>query len=324
MHYLIDGSSADTSIKWKLRSVEEAKEDSVHVRYSSTYYPNDEFGSAPTRHEVLEAFKKALSEKAVAWLTPQHRAWIFDLDKLKEEFPDLSDLDWFRGKVSLEPDCDIRESFYSRMDRRQEQHFNELSGMPKPNFSPFPERHEVPRSFDTSVIFRISPEDAKSQVLMLEAPIEIQHSLERFKLDYPTPDKTAFIIMRFGKTKAHAEIEKGVKNALNAHGIEAVRADGKDYHDELYYNLLTYMHGCGFAIAIYERIEEESFNPNISLEVGYMMALRKPVCILKDKTLKALQTDIIGKLYREFDPLDPVGTIPNELAPWLRSRSLAS
>lgn len=53
-----------------------------------------------------------------------------------------------------------------------------------------------------------------------------------------------------------------------------------------------------------------------------MLALRKPVCLLKDRTLTALHTDLVGKLYKEFDPLDPIATIPNELSRWLKDKGL--
>ena len=77
------------------------------------------------------------------------------------------------------------------------------------------------------------------------------------------------------------------------------------------------MHGCGFCVAVFERIEQEAFSPDISLEVGYMMALGKPVCILKDRTLKVLHSDLIGRLYRDFDPLDAGETIQKQMHPWL-------
>jgi hypothetical protein len=48
-----------------------------------------------------------------------------------------------------------------------------------------------------------------------------------------------------------------------------------------------------------------------------MLGLRKSVCFLKDKTLTALQSDLVGKLYRSFDPHDPERTIPPELYDWM-------
>jgi nucleoside 2-deoxyribosyltransferase len=84
------------------------------------------------------------------------------------------------------------------------------------------------------------------------------------------------------------------------------------------------MHGCGFGIAVFERLEEESFNPNVSLEVGYMLALGKPVLILKYKTLKKIQTDLIGRLYKEFDPQNPKETIPEKVLRWLKDKRIVS
>jgi hypothetical protein len=153
-------------------------------------------------------------------------------------------------------------------------------------------------------------------------PIEIQESLELFRADHPDPRKVAFVMMRFGKTRAHTDILTGIQNTLDPLGIVAVRADEKQYHDDLFPNVLTYVYGCGFGIAIFERIETEEFNPNVALEVGYMFALKKNVCLLKDRTLKTLQADLVGKLYRVFDPLDPINTIPQELSRWLKDKKL--
>ncbi len=55
-----------------------------------------------------------------------------------------------------------------------------------------------------------------------------------------------------------------------------------------------------------------------------MLALKKPVCYLKDQTLLALHTDILGKFYMPFDPQDPDGTIPREIKQWLSDKGLIS
>ncbi len=154
-------------------------------------------------------------------------------------------------------------------------------------------------------------------------PVEIQESLARFRVDHPDEAKVAFIVMRFGQTGLHEKVVKGIKSALEPHGITGLRADDKQYHDDLFNNVLTYIHGCGLGIAVFERIESNEFNPNVSLEVGYMMALRRPVCLLKDKTLGSLHSDLVGKLYRSFDAQDPIRSIPPVLCQWLMDKGLA-
>ncbi|MDQ3706293.1 MAG: hypothetical protein M3437_13980 [Chloroflexota bacterium] len=158
--------------------------------------------------------------------------------------------------------------------------------------------------------------------LHIYTPVDIIDSLQRFKQEHPNPRKVAFIMMQFGKTSAHEHIVTAVRTSLAKQGITALRADDKQYHDDLLPNIITYMYGCGFGIAVFERLESELFNPNVSLEVGYMLALGKSVCILRDRTLKTLPTDLISKLYKTFDPQDPIGTIPAELEKWLGDKGL--
>jgi hypothetical protein len=167
-----------------------------------------------------------------------------------------------------------------------------------------------------------TPDEFSDAAPVGEPPVEIQVSLHRFKEDHPDPAKAAFIMMQFGQTRAHREITEAVRSGLRAHGIEGVRADGKRYHDHLFYNVLTYLHGCGLGMAIYERIEAETYNPNVALEVGYLFALRKPVCLLKDRTLTTLPADLVGQLYDPFDPQDPAGTIPPLVSKWLSGKGL--
>jgi len=153
-------------------------------------------------------------------------------------------------------------------------------------------------------------------------PLEIHESLIKFFRDYPDINRNAFIMMQFGDTKAHNSILQAIKDVLSKYGINALRADEKEYHEDLFPNVLTYLHGSKFGIAIFERLEKEEFNPNVSFEVGYLRALRRPICLMKDKTLKTLQTDLVGKLYKSFDPQEPEKTIPTELEKWLRDKEI--
>jgi hypothetical protein len=151
-------------------------------------------------------------------------------------------------------------------------------------------------------------------------PVEITESLARFRGDFPDSTRLGFVMMQFGSTPAHQKILAGIRSALDPHGLVALRADDKEYHDQLYFNILTYIYGARFGIAVFERIEGDDFNPNVSLEVGYMLALGKSVCLLKDRTRQTLHTDLVGKLYRTFDPQNPEGTIPPELFAWMEQK----
>lgn len=149
---------------------------------------------------------------------------------------------------------------------------------------------------------------------------EIASGLEKFRKDYPKGKKTAFIIMQFGSTAAHVKLVDAIKKELSKHNIIALRADDKEYMDDLFSNIKTYMYGCDFGIAIFERITEDNFNPNVSLEVGYMMGMGKQVLLLKDKTLSSLHTDLAGKLYKPFDVFDIESSLSTHIGKWLSDK----
>ena len=129
-------------------------------------------------------------------------------------------------------------------------------------------------------------------------------------------------MMQFSSTKAHSQIHTAIRHGLDPHQFVALRADDKQYHDDTLWNILTYMYGCRFGIAIFERIEADAFNPNVSLEVGYMMGLGKPVCYLKERTLPSLHTDLVGRLYQTFDLQSCEETIPQALWKWMTDKGL--
>lgn len=151
-------------------------------------------------------------------------------------------------------------------------------------------------------------------------PMDIVEPIERFNKDYPIDTNTAFIIMQFRTSGFHNDIVEQVKITCKKYGIIAVRADDKEYADELFTNVKTYMHGCKFGIAIFERITEDDINPNVSLEVGYMLGLGKKVCFLKESTLKSLQTDLAGKLYKPFNIQSIKESVDEQLTKWIQDK----
>lgn len=277
----------------------------LHWRYSTRNIPADEDENIEVRFFMLvrdapatlertaiKTLLKEMEDTEVSWLSPSRGEWIFDLDRMKEQFQKLQKLDWCKGRVFVEPEFKVRREGV------------DIGGN---------------GYYETYVVFYINPR-ILGMTPQHNVPVEIQQSLRAFKLDHPDPQKVAFVMMRFGTTPAHDKIIEGIRDTLKPYGIKAVRADEKEYHQFLMPNILTYLHGCGFGIAVFERIEQEDFNPNVSLEVGYIMALGKDVCLLKDRTLKTLHTDLVGNLYRTFDPQDPVASIPPELTRWLSDK----
>lgn len=177
------------------------------------------------------------------------------------------------------------------------------------------------RQYVESVLQATKQKEEKVSDQAISVP-ELGKYIEAFRDDYPNGQKTAFIIMQFGSTKVHDSLVTVIKETLKKHNIIGLRADDKEYADDLFANIRTYMHCTDFGISIFERVTEDNFNPNVSLEVGYMMGLGKQVCLLKDQTLKNLHTDLVGKLYKPFDPLDVEESLPKQLEKWLKDKGL--
>lgn len=257
------------------------------------YFHTSSFREPVRRREALKHMAKAFAENNVSWIKPGNKQWVIDLDALADFVPDLKTIKWFKGVVMMEPEFE---------PQGEDKHFDNLH---KAHFA-----------------FYITLEAILASDFTMNTPPEIHGSLQKFRQEYPHPTKVAFIMMQFGQTKAHKAIVESIRSALKPHGIVALRADDKDYHDDTLPNILTYIYGCTFGIAVFERLEGDQFNPNVSLEVGYMLALQKPICLLKDATLKALTTDLVSKLYKPFDPQDPALSLPEPLLKWCADRKL--
>ncbi len=141
--------------------------------------------------------------------------------------------------------------------------------------------------------------------------------------DYPNASSNTFIIMRFRDTKQHREILAALREALAYYGLNGLRADDKGYSDSCWSNVKSYLDACDSGIAVFENIDDDDFNPNVSLELGYMMALKKPVLLLKEKRLQALQSDVVGNLYKTFDSYDISTSVRSSVLQWLRDIGIA-
>jgi hypothetical protein len=126
-----------------------------------------------------------------------------------------------------------------------------------------------------SYVLEQLPEDEQKESIAgrhFLSPVAIQESLAVFHQDHPAAERTAFIMMQFAATSAHTGIEAAIKAALAKYNFTGLLARDKEYHEEMLPNIQTYMHGCRFGIAVFERIQEDNFNPNVSLEVGGVVA----------------------------------------------------
>lgn len=149
----------------------------------------------------------------------------------------------------------------------------------------------------------------------------LRRFMPAFVADHPDVDHNVFLMMRFKNGRQFQEVERVIRDTLAASGYQALRADYKEYASELWDNVVVYMLGCPFGIAVFEEIDEREFNPNVALELGFMLALGKRCLVLKDQRMPRLPTDIVGRLYRAFDTYDISPTLGPAVQGWLRDIS---
>jgi protein-tyrosine-phosphatase len=139
--------------------------------------------------------------------------------------------------------------------------------------------------------------------------------LDRLKV----PDSNVFFMTRFRATDYHQEISETVQYHLESYGLEFIRADDTNWAAATLWDRVRFcIEASRSGIAVFETFDETDINPNVSLELGYMMALGRPCLLLKEKRLKALPSDLCGHLYKEFDSRDISRTIGNRTREWLQ------
>lgn len=166
-------------------------------------------------------------------------------------------------------------------------------------------------------------------VLLVTVELPAQHQyiepfLHSFLKEHPSNERNVFLIMRFTKEPPFPEIVEAVRRTCAEKGLNILRADDKEYTDDLWDNVLTYMYGCDQAIAIFDQINYRKFNPNVALEVGFLRAQCKRVLLLKDKAIAVMPADIVGKIYRNFDTYAASETIPPQINKWLEDYGIGS
>ncbi len=150
----------------------------------------------------------------------------------------------------------------------------------------------------------------------------LESYLRNFLKDNPDTEKNIFLIMRFKGEPPFRRIVEIIRQSCLERGLKVLRADEKEYTDDLWDNVLTYMYGCDSAIAVFDQINARDFNPNVALEAGFFYARCKPVLLLKDIAIPAMPSDIAGRIYRGFNTYDPEGTLAPQVEKWLHDYAI--
>ena len=143
-----------------------------------------------------------------------------------------------------------------------------------------------------------------------------ERALKAFQRKFPHTDRNVFVMMPFSASTT-LRIFSAVAKQVEAHGLIPLRADIHKFSDILWWNVMTYMVGSSYGIAIYEPHRRINFNPNVSIEAGFMTALDRPVLLLANSRLKRLPIDFSGHIFKTYDSTRLTRTISSAVADWI-------
>jgi protein-tyrosine-phosphatase len=142
-------------------------------------------------------------------------------------------------------------------------------------------------------------------------------------LDYPNSASNALLMMSFSNRPQQRKIRDTLRQTLSRYGKHVLRADEKAYAGSLWDNVKFYLDACELGIAVFDQLVTSDFNPNVSLELGYMLARQRKVLLLKERSLPPFPSDILGQLYKEFDIRNVKDSVSGGVLSWLQDIGIA-
>jgi hypothetical protein len=118
-------------------------------------------------------------------------------------------------------------------------------------------------------------------------------------------DKSVFLMIKY--RKRNKNLISKIKSVLSEHGMNGILASEHNLTDDLY-NPIACLLSCSRGIAVFDKAEVgQKFNPNVAYELGMLHLLGRGCLILKHQSLKTLHTDILMKLYNEYETPEAAG-----------------
>lgn len=129
-------------------------------------------------------------------------------------------------------------------------------------------------------------------------------------------EHNVFVMMRYRTDPKYKAIETTIRNTLSNYGLQARLAKDRAFYDDLWPNIVCYMNNSKYGLVVFEEMDKREYNPNISMELGYMYALGRRCLLLKDNRMPRLPTDICGKIYKDFDTYEIEASVELRIIEW--------
>jgi hypothetical protein len=155
------------------------------------------------------------------------------------------------------------------------------------------------------------------------APPALIGPLQEFLDEFPF-ERNVFGMTRFPGAAKNGELDPIAPSLERAaavcakHGLTFHLASNRNIVDDLWPNVAAHMWACRYGIAFFEARTERGLNYNLNIEVGSCLVLGRRMALLKDGSLEAMPTDLVGHIYFSVD-LDDPDTVSGALDGWIKS-----
>jgi hypothetical protein len=155
------------------------------------------------------------------------------------------------------------------------------------------------------------------------APPGLITGVRKFLQEHPF-ERNVFGMTRFPEDDEDSRVSDPVRGALDIakracqlHGLEFHLASDRAIDDDLWANVAAHMWACRFGIAFFENRMKAGLNYNLTIEVGSMLMAGRRCGLLKDRSIKKMPTDLVGRIYKNVD-LGKAQSVMSALHEWLR------
>jgi hypothetical protein len=153
------------------------------------------------------------------------------------------------------------------------------------------------------------------------APPEFLSAVRDFLLEHPF-ESNVFGMTRFPSSNADdpdpvSDALDLARDALAMHGLEFHIASDRAIVDDLWMNVCAHMWASRYGIAFFEDRKGRGVNHNMTIEVGAMLMTGRRCALLKDDSIPAMPTDLVGRIYKSID-LDNSALVSETVHDWIR------
>ena len=141
------------------------------------------------------------------------------------------------------------------------------------------------------------------------APPDLEHRIATFLETHPF-SSNVFAMTRFpaGDQAVPDPVRHAIESAREAcrsHGLELHLASDHAIVDTLWGNVAAHMWASKYGIAFFEDLLGRGINYNLAIEVGAMLIAGRRTALLRDPSVAAMPTDLVGQIYKRVEMNDP-------------------